>query len=91
MKNPNAKNCPITKAIEIVGLMPLSRAVGLTYKAVTRWRDQGHLPSSCWSGKKDYAKIIERATGGKVTEKQLLARRPPKSPAVDRSASREKN
>ncbi|MGL4576611.1 MAG: hypothetical protein ACRCV9_17625 [Burkholderiaceae bacterium] len=67
---------PIKRAIAVLGLRGLAAKVGLSYKAVTYWRDQGYLPRTEWTGETNYAETIERETGGQVTAAELLAIRP---------------
>lgn len=63
------------KAIDAAGgISAVAAAVGKTYEAVYKWRKQGHLPRTEWTGETDYARTIERLTNRKFTRKQLLDR-----------------
>lgn len=53
----------------------LARWLGLTPKAVRKWRLAGRLPRTEYTGETSYAAIIERQTVGRVTREQLLALR----------------
>ena len=65
----------ITEAIEIVGLQPLAKELGLTYQAILKWQKSGQLPRTEWTGETNYSAVIERMTGGKVSKDDLLKRR----------------
>lgn len=54
----------------------LGRWLGLTPKAVRKWRLAGKLPRTEYTGETAYAAVIERQTQGRVTREQLLALRP---------------
>lgn len=63
---------PLSRAIGKVGLMPLSKALNLTYQALRRWEKQGRLPRTEWTGETDYARQIEQLTAGEVSRDELL-------------------
>lgn len=67
----------ITKAIEVVGLQPLARGLGISYQALRKWEKSGYLPRTEWSGETDYSLTIERLTHGKVKARSLLKMKPP--------------
>lgn len=78
--------CPIQKVIDIVGLAPLARELGVTYQAIRRWQKQGRLPRTEWTGETEYASTMEKLSGGQVTREQLLAVLPSSGGAAGRSA-----
>lgn len=65
---------PLTRAIELVGLQPLAKQLGVTYQAVRRWERAGMMPRTEWTGETCYAATIEAATEGQITREQLLVR-----------------
>lgn len=75
---------PLSRAIEKVGLLPLAKALSLTYQALRRWEKQGRLPRTEWTGETDYARQIEVLTDGAVSRAELLDwGRPKASEAAD--------
>jgi HD-like signal output (HDOD) protein len=71
------KTCPISKAVDLVGLQPLSNVLGVTYQAIRRWEKSGCLPRTEWTGETDYASKIAAAVaeaGGSITKQDLLVR-----------------
>lgn len=62
----------LTRAIEIVGLQPLARGLGVTYQAVRKWEAAGRLPRTEWTGETEYAEKIAVMCGGAVTRRDLL-------------------
>jgi hypothetical protein len=64
---------PLSKAVQLVGLLSLAEALGLTYQAIRRWEKAGRLPRSEHTGETSYAQDIEIATGGQVKAADLLA------------------
>jgi len=66
----------ISKAIKIAGLRPLADACGVSYQAVRKWEQRGHLPRTEWTGETQYSTEIQAITGQRVTSQQLLDRRP---------------
>lgn len=68
---------PISRAVEIVGLKELAAACRVTYQAVRKWEALGRLPRTEWTGETNHAATIARATGGRVTEAELLPRLKP--------------
>lgn len=67
---------PLDEAIRRVGNMSvMARALGLTPKAVRKWKLARRLPRTEYTGETDYASRIERLTHGAVTRQQLLAMR----------------
>lgn len=63
----------LTKAIDLVGLQPLAKALGVTYQAVKKWEAKGRMPRTEWTGETNYASVIEHATNGQVTREMLLS------------------
>lgn len=57
------------------GISATARVVGLTPRAIRKWRDENGLPRSEWTGETNYAEQIEKATQGKVKRAALLQRR----------------
>jgi hypothetical protein len=66
------KSNPITKAIGLIGLVPLATACGVKYQSLRKWEARGKLPRTAYTGEKHYAQIIEDTTGGAVTKQELL-------------------
>ena len=66
----NTEN-PITKAIGLIGLVPLAEACGKTYQAVRKWEKKGGLPRTDYTGETDYASKIVEATNNQVTMEEL--------------------
>ena len=46
----------------------------ISYQAVRKWAAAGRLPRTDYTGETTYASAIERATGGAITEVELLGR-----------------
>jgi hypothetical protein len=67
---------PLDRAVTRFGLQPLARELGVTYQAVRKWQKRGRMPRTEYSGETEYCKIIERLSGGEITERELLAMRP---------------
>ena len=67
---------PLKQAIELVGLGPLSKGLGLTYPAIRKWERAGRLPRTEWTGETNYAGQIAVLTDNKVTKSQLLGKWP---------------
>lgn len=65
----------ISTAISIIGLHELAAECSVTYQAVQRWKKNGCLPRTEWTGETNYSEIIEKLTKGQVTKKQLLGTR----------------
>lgn len=63
---------PLESAIEQVGWMPLAKALDVRHQAIRKWAAAGRLPRSEFSGETDYASVIERETGGKVSKEALI-------------------
>jgi len=64
------------RAIDLIGLQKLAAELGITYQAVRKWQTRGRMPRTEWTGETDYARRIERLTGGKVTAVELLEASP---------------
>ena len=64
----------LAKAIEIVGLSEMAKALDVTYQAIRKWEAQGRLPRTEWTGETQYATKIARLSKGAVTKRQLLER-----------------
>lgn len=62
----------LQRAIDMVGLARLAKALGVTYQAVRKWQAAGRLPRTEWTGETRYADRIEQATSGAVTRADLL-------------------
>ena len=62
----------ISKSIRLVGAPSLARLLGVTKQAIWKWRNQGRLPRTEWTGETNYAAMIEKATNGAVTRDDLL-------------------
>jgi len=58
------------------GPYAISKICGISNTTALRWKRQGHLPRTEWTGETDYATLIERATQGAVTRESLLSCRP---------------
>lgn len=71
---------PLDKAVELVGLLPLAKALGRTYQAIRKWQRNGRMPRTEWTGETAYSEVIERLTGGRVTKEALLSPWPPGEP-----------
>lgn len=67
---------PLRQAIELVGLGPLAKGLGLTYPALRKWERAGRLPRTEWTGETNYAGQIAVLTDNRVTKAQLLAKWP---------------
>jgi hypothetical protein len=65
---------PITRAIKIIGLTKLALELGVSYQAIRKWEAAGRLPRTEWTGETAYAKKIEAASKGVVTEVELHKR-----------------
>ena len=64
----------VSKAINEIGSCVLARAVRCSPTAVYKWRNQGRLPRTEWTGETNYAAEIERLSDGKFTREMLLRR-----------------
>lgn len=67
---------PLRQAIELVGLGPLAKGLGLTYPALRKWERAGRLPRTEWTGETNYAGQIAVLTDNRVTKAQLLGKWP---------------
>jgi hypothetical protein len=67
---------PLKQAIELVGLGPLAKGLGLTYPAIRKWERAGRLPRTEWTGETNYAGQIAVLTDNRVTKAQLLGKWP---------------
>lgn len=78
IKSPEANPAsPLDRAIEAVGSMSaLARGLGLSPKAVRKWKLAGRLPRTEYTGETDYSGRIEQMAGGVVRRDELLALRP---------------
>lgn len=65
---------PIEAAIEQIGLAELARRIEVTPQRLDNWRKRG-LPRTEWTRETEYATRIQKACGGKVKKKDLLAYR----------------
>ena len=79
----------LKEAIEqLGGLSGTARLLGVSVRAVGKWRDAGHLPRTELTGETDYSIRMARALASKSskTEKALretllaTAKRPPRKP-----------
>lgn len=66
------KKDPLQRAVDQCGLSSLARSLTVSHAAVSKWLLDGRLPRTEFTGETSYAAGIERATGGKVTEKDLI-------------------
>lgn len=73
------ENHPLKEAVELVGLGPLAKSLGLTYPAIRKWQRAGRMPRTEWTGETTYSVQIQALTGGKVTVARLMSKWP-KSP-----------
>lgn len=77
---------PIEQAIEIVGLAPLAKALGVTYQAIRKWQIRGRMPRTEWTGETHYSDQIQTMTGGKVSRVRLMGPWPKWAAANDADA-----
>jgi len=66
----------ITKVIQIAGLNPTAKAVGVSYQAVRKWEANGCLPRTEFTGETNYAAKLANLVQHEVSEKQLMSMRP---------------
>jgi hypothetical protein len=76
---------PLDEALQIVGPTALARGLGLSPKAVRKWKAAGRLPRTEWTGETRYAERIEQLTGGKVPAARML--QPWPRPTADSTAA----
>lgn len=76
------ENHPLKEAIELVGLGPLAKGLGLTYPAIRKWQRAGRMPRTEWTGETTYSIQIQGLTGGKVTAVRLMSRWPESAPVA---------
>ena len=69
MRNPAS---PLERAIALTSVAAVAEICGVSPQAVFRWRRWGHLPSTDFVGRTQYAAAIERLTDGQVTKADLL-------------------
>jgi hypothetical protein len=62
----------IARAIEVAGLQPLARGLGVSHQAVRKWERAGRLPRTEWTGETSYASQIVRLARRKVTKTELM-------------------
>jgi len=67
---------PLRQAVDLVGLGPMAKALGLTYPAIRKWERAGRMPRTEWTGETSYCEQIEVMTGGKVTAESLKGKWP---------------
>lgn len=79
---------PLKHAIALVGLSALARGLGVTHQAIRKWQVAGRLPRTEWTGETSHAARIEKATEGRVTREQLLAKWPQDACADDMTERR---
>lgn len=63
---------PLQRAIAIVGLGPMAKAMGITYPAIRKWQRAGRMPRTEWTGETRYAAQISAMTGQRVSVAELL-------------------
>lgn len=68
----NKNITPLQRAIDLLGCYKIAKACGIKGPSVYKWQANGRLPRTEWTGETNYASIIERETGGKVTRADLL-------------------
>ena len=69
------RSCSVIKlktAINSVGLVKTSSLLNVSYQVIQRWLHKGMLPRTEFTGETNYSELIEKATGGSVTAKELL-------------------
>ena len=64
---------PLSKAIELVGLVNLARELQVTHQAIRKWQANGRMPRTEWTEETEYCTCIARLTGGQITKAMLLA------------------
>lgn len=64
---------PLERAFELLGPTKLARVCGVKGPSAIKWRANGRLPRTEWTGETVYARHIEMATAGEVTQAALLA------------------
>jgi hypothetical protein len=67
---------PLEHAIQLLGLLPLARELGLSYQAVRKWQRARRMPRTEWTGETAYSERIQALTDNQVTREQLLAKWP---------------
>jgi len=63
---------PLRTAIGQLGLTRLARELEVTHQAVRKWEKAGRMPRTEWTGETNYARRIQKLTGGAVSRAQLL-------------------
>ena len=82
------ENHPLKEAVELVGLGPLAKSLGLTYPAIRKWERAGRMPRTEWTGETTYSIQIQGLTGGKVTAVRLMSKWPELAqPSAERSSA----
>lgn len=82
------ENHPLKEAVELVGLGPLAKSLGLTYPAIRKWERAGRMPRTEWTGETTYSIKIQGLTGGKVTAARLMSKWPELAqPSAERSCA----
>ena len=65
---------PLQKAFHLCGgPYGISKICRVSNTSVLRWKKNGTLPRTEWTGESNYAALIEDATGGAITKAELLA------------------
>lgn len=66
----------LKKAVNMIGLTPMSHKLDVTYQAINGWIDRNRMPDTEYSGRTQYAVKIQKMTDGKVTVSKILGHVP---------------
>lgn len=61
-----------------LGVSRVAVACGVRPQAVNKWIVAGRLPRTEWTGETNYARIIVRLSGGRLSREELVPRLPKK-------------
>lgn len=67
----------LDKAIDIIGLQPMARGLGIKYQAIKGWQDRNRMPDTEFSGRTTHSKKIQIMSRNKVKVEDLLGFVPP--------------
>jgi predicted DNA-binding transcriptional regulator AlpA len=62
----------LQKSIDEIGCYKVAALVGLRGPSIYKWRENGRLPRTEWTGETNYAAAIVTAMEGRVTREDLL-------------------